>query len=251
MATPILADTSKYYKQNLELPNFYQYVTKTRKYNCDTIHTFGIGASPNNYGLIKHLSQFGYSRENMLEYGLIAKQNNEFVDCMNKRFTMEIRDWNGELCGFCGRVLTDTKRYKYLNTKTTPYFAKRKVVFNLDKAKYYIPYTSDPYLIVVEGYCDVMSLWQNGIRNVVALMGTACTEYHAKLINMFCPKVVLCLDGDKAGQEATLRADTVLQENGIVTRKLYLPQNQDADEIMQTKNGQSLFKNLVQTALYH
>ena len=110
MATPILADTSKYYKQNLELPNFYQYVTKTRKYNCDTIHTFGIGASPNNYGLIKHLSQFGYSRENMLEYGLIAKQNNEFVDCMNKRFTMEIRDWNGELCGFCGRVLTDTKR---------------------------------------------------------------------------------------------------------------------------------------------
>lgn len=124
-------------------------------------------------------------------------------------------------------------------------------MFNLDKAKYYIPYTSDPYLIVVEGYCDVMSLWQNGIRNVVALMGTACTEYHAKLINMFCPKVVLCLDGDKAGQEATLRADTVLQENGIVTRKLYLPQNQDADEIMQTKNGQSLFKNLVQTALYH
>ena len=120
---------------------------------------------------------------------------------------------------------------------------------NLDKAKYHIDYLNNPYLIVVEGYCDVMSLWQHGIKNVVAIMGTACTEYQARLIRMFCDKVVLCLDGDGAGQKAMASAEKMLNESGVRTYKAVLPDGKDGDELMQMENGIDLFMGIINKSL--
>ena len=213
--------------------------------------TFGLGIAENIIGVTvtEHLRKLGCPPETAEEYGIIYGTDNEWADCMHNRFTIEIRDVFGNLVGFSGRVLGNAKRFKYLNTKSTPCFQKSKVVFNLDKAKYYINYFAEPFLIIVEGHCDVMSLWQNGIRNVVAIMGTSCSEHHAKLIKMFCRKVVLCLDSDKAGQNATLRSEKVLAEQGIEVCKMCLPKGKDADEFMQMKDGKELFKNLVATAI--
>lgn len=249
-----LLETSKFYKDNLrQNPEsaFATYIYGKRKYNKETVATFGIGMSENLIGVsvVDHLKELGCEPETAQEYGIVYEKNNLWVDCMRNRFTIEIRDVFGNLVGFVGRVIGDTKKFKYLNTKATPCFVKSKIVFNLDKAKYYIDYFKDPYLIIVEGQCDVMSLWQNGIRNVVAIMGTSCSEHHAKLIKMFCHKVVLCLDSDKAGQDATLRSERILTEQGITVCKMCLPQGKDADEFMQMKDGKELFENLVATAI--
>lgn len=249
-----LTATSQFYKDNLRTnPNceLARYIFDTRKFTKETVATFGVGITNNPIGITAwdKLKTLGCTKETAVEYGIAYERNGQAFDLLTNRFTIEIRDVFGNLVGWTGRVLGSARRFKYLNTKASPCFQKSKIVFNLDKAKYYIDYCKEPYLIIVEGHCDVMSLWQNGIRNVVAIMGTACSEHHARLIKMFCRKVVLCLDTDKAGQEATLRSEQVLTEQGITVCKMCLPQGKDADEFMQTKGGKELFKNLVETAI--
>ena len=248
----IVADASTYYKNQLnDYPYLKQaqYITQKRKYNQNTIATFGIGISSDRNGLVDYLYSLGYDFDTMQKYGLIGTLNEKPIDWLANRFTIEIKDVYGSTIGLVGRTISGDKRYKYLTTKTTPIFVKRKTIFNLDKAKYYIDYINDPYLIIVEGQCDVMSLWQNGIRNVVALMGTSCSEYHAKLIKMFCEKVIICLDGDSAGQKGTERTESTLNKYGIKTYRLLLPDGKDADEIMQIENGKELFLELINKVL--
>lgn len=248
----ILKLTSDFYKAMLKRntkSELYEYVVNKRKFDRNTIETFGIGISPSGTGLIDFLERKGVSSNEMQEFGLIYEKEGELMDYMSHRFTIEIRDVFGALIGFSGRKIRGAGRYKYLNTKTTPLFAKKKTVFNLDKAKYHIDYLNNPYLIVVEGYCDVMSLWQHGIKNVVAIMGTACTEYQARLIRMFCDKVVLCLDGDGAGQKAMESAEKMLNESGVRTYKAVLPDGKDGDELMQMENGIDLFMGIINKSL--
>lgn len=248
----ILKLTSDFYKANMKRhtdSELYDYVVNKRKLDFNTRETFGIGISMDDNGLIRFLERKGVERSEMQELGLIYEKDNESRDYMSNRFTIEIRDAFGALIGFSGRKIYGGGKYKYLNTKTTPMFAKRKTVFNLDKAKYHIDYLGNPYLIVVEGYCDVMSLWQHGIKNVVAVMGTACTEYQAKLIRMFCDKVVLCLDGDGAGQKAMESAEGMLNNHGVETYKAILTGGKDGDELMQMENGKELFMSIINKAL--
>lgn len=249
-----LISVSQYYKDNLrQNPNcsLAKYITEKRKFNINTIATFGIGISDNPIGVTAwdYLKDHGCDQELAKEYGIVYEANGSLTDCMKNRFVIEIKDVCGNLVGFSGRVLGSPKRFKYVNTKGTPCFQKSKIVFNLDKAKYHIDYFSKPYLILVEGHCDVMSLWQNGIRNVCAIMGTACTEHHANLIKMFCRDVVLCLDTDNAGIEATIRSERVLTEQGVNVHKMFLPKGKDADEFMQMQDGAAIFKDLAKKAM--
>lgn len=244
----IIIKASEYYKNefaNNKENELSKYITQTRHFNKETISDFGIGISLNGNGIVEYLSELGYTIQEMRSNGIIRIVEEEAIDFLNERFIIGIRNIYGDLIAFGGRRLGDDKRYKYLNTKTTPLFTKKKTVFNLDKAKYYIDYINNPYLILVEGYCDVMSLWQNGIRNIICTMGTACSDEQAKLIKMFCNKVIICYDGDKAGQIATEKAYNILKDNNIETYKLCLPNNQDPDEFLKQKNGKGLFLELV------
>ena len=244
----ILIQASKYYQSqftNNSECEISKYIIETRKFNAETLKKFGVGISTDSQGLIDYLKALGYTIDDMFENGLAFEIDENPVDIFVKRFIIEIRGIYGDLVAFGGRQLTGNKKYKYINTKTTSLFCKRKTVFNLDKAKYNIDYINNPYLILVEGYCDVMSLWQNGIKNVVCTMGTACSSEQAKLIKMFCNRVVICYDGDTAGQNATEKADTILKNNNIETYRLILPNELDPDDILAKENGKELFLELV------
>lgn len=248
----IIIQASKYYqKQFAENKDceIAKYIINNRKFSNETLNIFGIGISTDSKGLIDYLLSLGYTYGEMLSNGLVNKINGVYVDFFTERFIIEIRGIYGDLVAFGGRQLSGNKRYKYLNTKTTPLFTKKKTVFNLDKAKDYIDYINNPYLILVEGYCDVMSLWQNGIKNVVCTMGTACSDEQAKLIKMFCNKVVICYDGDTAGQNATDRADLIFKNNNIKTYKLCLPNCKDPDDILGMDNGKQIFLDMVKNCM--
>lgn len=248
----IIIQASEYYKNQFDENQKCEtakYITETRKFSKDTINKFGVGISTGSYGLVNYLKAKGYTKDEMCLNGLTNEVNGNAVDFLAERFIIEIRGVYGDLVAFGGRKQDGNKRYKYLNTKTTSLFAKKKTVFNLDKAKYYIDYLHNPYLILVEGYCDVMSLWQNGIKNVVCTMGTACSEEQAKLIKMFCNKVVMCYDGDTAGQNATDRADLIFKNNNIKTHKLCLPNCKDPDDILGMDNGKQIFLDLVKNCM--
>lgn len=248
----IIIQASEYYKSQFDENQDCEtakYITETRKFSKDTINKFGVGISTSSYGLVNYLKAKGYTKDEMRLNGLTNEVDGNATDFLAERFIIEIRGIYGDLVAFGGRKQDGNKRYKYLNTKTTPLFAKKKTVFNLDKAKYYIDYLHNPYLILVEGYCDVMSLWQNGIRNVVCTMGTACSEEQAKLIKMFCNKVVICYDGDTAGQNATDRADLIFKNNNIKTYKLCLPNGKDPDDILGMENGKQIFLDMVKNCM--
>lgn len=251
MVNDIILNARTYYKQCLDTKQKNEIVDylKSRKLSDNTIKLFGLGLSPNNRGLVRYLSEKRYTISDMQMFGLCKtnERSNELYDIMRNRLTMEIRNCRGEVVAFAGRMTHDG-RCKYLNTPSTPIFTKGHTVFNLDKAKYAIDYLNDNYLILVEGYFDVMSLWDKGIRNVVAGMGTAFTDKQAMLLRMFTDRVVVCLDGDEAGQMGGDRAVQTLNACGIKSYKLVLPDNLDADEFI-NKYGKYEFLSLVTTAL--
>lgn len=244
----VLSEATNFYKEsfrNNSTSKLHKYVETVRHFSKETVKTFGIGISMNQTSLITNLFHDGYSCHEMQENGLIFEKDGYMTDCMGNRFTIEIRDNIGRLVGFTGRTTRTTKRFKYLNTPTTKLFQKSKIVFNLDKAKNYIDYSQRPYLIIVEGHCDVISLWQNGIRNVVAIMGTACSNHHARLLKMYTENIVLCLDSDKAGQIATKKSKETLEKNGINVFVAQIEGAKDADELMQKENGKEIFREII------
>lgn len=251
MVNDIILNAGAYYKQCLRVERNAEIVEylKSRKLSNDTIKSFGLGLSPDDRGLVRFLREKHYTINDMQIFGLCKanEKGNEMYDIMRNRLTMEIRNCRGEVVAFAGRTTHDG-RCKYLNTPSTPIFTKGHTVFNLDKAKYAIDYLNDNYLILVEGYFDVMSLWDRGIRNVVAGMGTAFTDKQAMLLRMFTDRVVVCLDGDEAGQTGGDRAVQTLNACGIKSYKMVLPDNLDADEFI-NKYGKDEFLSLVSTAL--
>lgn len=248
----ILYEASTFYRKSfIENPssNLRNYVENTRHFTSETIKTFGIGISMNPTGMITELFSQHYDCDSMKENGLVFEKDGFMTDCMNNRFTIEIKDNLGRLAGFTGRLIRRSKRFKYLNSPSTKMFQKSKIVFNLDKAKDNIDYANKPYLIIVEGHCDVLSLWQNGIRNVVAIMGTACSHYHAKLLKMYTDNIVLCLDSDSAGEMASQKSREVLEKNGLNVHIATIEGAKDADELMQKENGKAIFRGIINNSL--
>ena len=243
----ILQKAKEYYTRQFQKnPNheLSKYITESREFNEKTIKRFGIGISPNSKGLVTYLLGKGYTTEEMLKYGLIQMRADLTpYDFLENRFIIEIKDSYGNLIGFAGRQIKGNKKYKYLNIKNTPLFHKKKVVFNLFGAKYNIDYENFPFIILVEGYCDVMTLYQNGIKNVVCTMGTACSEHQAKLIKLYTNNILICYDGDKAGQKATENAIETFKSLNMNVSTLCLPDNQDPDEFLKHNTAQD-FLNL-------
>ena len=250
MRNDILENTAYYYKRQLAtFPNheLADYL-KSRNLSQETQEIFGLGISPAKYDLAYILRGKGYPDTALVEYGVCrVEEPRRLVDRMNHRITLEINNFRGEHVGFAGRIIWNGD-CKYVNTPNTPIFVKGNNVFNLDKAKYFIDYINNNYLILVEGYFDVMSLWDKGIRNVVAGMGTAFTDNQAKLLRLVTDNVVVCLDGDNAGINASSKVIETLHRNGINTKRLVLPDNQDPDEFVRN-NKASDFLGLVNKTL--
>ncbi|MCB0368890.1 MAG: DNA primase [Bdellovibrionales bacterium] len=206
---------------------------KRRNLNDEILKIFKIGyALPEWDGLCLHLKRKGLSLALAEEARLVkSKQRAEDgkYDIFRDRLIFPITNSMGEVLAFGGRIIS-TGEPKYLNSPETLVFQKGKIFYGLEQTARYI--RSDDQIVIVEGYMDLVSLYQNGIKNVVATMGTAITSDHARIIRKLTRNVVLMFDGDSAGKEASERALSVLLEQDLYPRGLVLPDNKDPDDFI-------------------
>ena len=198
------------------------------------IRRFGLGASTENWSdLTDRLMEKGYTLDELVLAGLAVRKKSDngkdrYFDMFRSRAMFPIIDSRGNVLAFGGRT-TEKKEPKYLNTADTPVFNKRKGVF---AANLLHQERKLDRVILVEGYMDVVSLTQFGIRGVCATLGTALTNEQARLLRRFAPEVYLGYDGDSAGQHAILRGLDILEEEGIPARVLDFPDGLDPDEFI-------------------
>lgn len=220
---------------------------ENRKITAKTITTFGIGYAPDSWNmLLEHLKGLGYSEKEILECGLVVKRDNDnsYFDKFRNRIMFPIIDLRGNVIGFGGRIIDDkSDSAKYLNSPETLIFKKKENLFSMNFAKN----SKEENLLIMEGYMDVISLYQSGFTNAVASLGTAFTPEQAGIIKKYKGKAVLCYDADEAGQKAALRAGGILSEAGIKTKVLTITDGKDPDEYIKAK-GAEMFKNLIEKA---
>lgn len=205
---------------------------------------YGLGFS-GSFGnsLFKYLSEEGYDIEMLLKSGLILQnKNGGYYDKFYNRLMFPIIDVRGNIIAFGGRVIGNGEP-KYLNSPDTPIFKKSYNMYSLNFAKK----VRTRELIIVEGYMDVISLFQNGFTNVVASLGTAFNNAHASVIRKYADKVILLFDSDNAGTNATLKAIPPLLENGVRPKVLQVTGAKDPDEYIK-KFGPEAFGELLKTA---
>lgn len=251
LSLKILKDTANYYYLNLRNPvskNALDYIDK-RGLNTDIIKNFGIGYSIGWNELIEYLRTKGYSLEDMETAGVIEKKNGKYYDALAKRLVFPVVNSYGDVVGFSARVLEKVDFAKYKNTSQTIVFDKSKCVYNIFNVKKQKQNGELNEIVIVEGQMDVISLYSHGIKNAVACMGTALTNFHAKEMKKFTDKVVVCFDGDDAGKKATLRSLDILVNSGLNVYVANLPEGMDPDEYIQ-KYGKIQFDDLISNALY-
>ena len=214
----------------------------------ETIEAFQLGFAPNSYEKLRDaFMKRGVSEELLKESGLVtARQEGTGVyDRFRNRVMIPIADERGRVVGFGGRVMDDSTP-KYLNSPETMIFNKRRLLFGLDRAKQEIRRMK--YAILVEGYMDAISLYNAGIQNVAASLGTAFTIEQCRLLLRFAPEIYFCYDSDEAGQKATMRALGIVRETGAHVKVLVVPDGKDPDEFVR-KHGKDAFLKLTETAL--
>ena len=214
--------------------------TKRRGLTKAIITQFGMGYAPNTWNsLVDAMRKKGYTDKELLEADLAGEKNGRVYDRFRNRLMFPIIDVRGNVVGFGGRVLDDSKP-KYLNSNDTIIFNKRKNLFGLNLAKK----TKAGNLILVEGNIDVVTMHQYGFDNAVASLGTSLTDEQATLISRYADQVVLLYDGDAAGQKATKRAIPILEKAEIAVKVLQIPDNMDPDDYLR-KFGPDKFKLLL------
>ncbi len=219
-----------------------QSYVKQRGLRGSTVKTYGIGYAPDAWDeLCRHLMKNGYSREELVEAGLATfTKTGKVIDRFRDRLMFPIMDVRGNVIGFGGRILGEGN-VKYLNSPETPLFNKGQNLFSLQLAK------KSRELILVEGYMDVISLYQYGVENAVASLGTALTPEQARLCARHAEKVTVCYDTDGAGVKAAMRAIEVFRGIDVRLRILSLPEGKDPDEFIKT-NGAVRFNELLEKA---
>lgn len=213
-----------------------------RKLSPQTIKKYGLGYAPDSWdSLYKHMKSKGFSDEILIDAWLCAKseKNGKIYDIFRNRAMFPIVDLRGNVIGFGGRVLDDSKP-KYLNTNKTLVFDKGSNLFSLNFARN----SPSKKLILAEGYMDVISLNQSGFENAVATLGTAVTSSHATKLRRYCDEVLLCYDSDNAGQKASQRAINILSEAGVSARIIRMDGAKDPDEYIK-KFGADRFRKLI------
>lgn len=214
----------------------------------ETIKAFGLGYAPNQWQAARdYLTEKGYTINEMAEAGIVLKSSRgSFYDRFRGRVMFPILNTTGRVIGFGGRRIREAdKGPKYLNSPETPVFSKGTELFNLNRAK---SAAKNGQILIVEGYMDVISLYQKGVANAVAALGTAFTPYHVSLLKRYAREVILCFDGDNAGEAATQKALAVLKKAPINVRILRLPAADDPDSFIQ-KNGREAFEQYVKAAI--
>lgn len=222
-------DAARFYHEFLKSPGGerVQAYLAQRQIQARTATRFGLGAAPGEWdALTKALTARGYSKMELIDAGLaVAGKNGGIYDKFRSRLMLPVIDVRGEVVGFTSRLLPGEEGAKYLNTPETVVFKKGRLIYALNLAKS----TKRPNLILVEGNIDVITLHQAGFDNVVATMGTALTEDHARMLARYTKELVLCYDNDSAGKQSTDRVLGILKNADLNVRVLQLPNAVDAE----------------------
>lgn len=212
-----------------------------RGLNKEILLRFGIGYAPEGWdNLRNHLMEQGYTQKELEDAGLLAvnREKGRSYDAYRNRLIFPIQGIDGQVLGFGGRVLDDSKP-KYINTGDTPLYNKRNNLYGLHLLKG--EKLSD--IVMVEGYMDVIGLYKAGVKNAVASLGTALTVQQARLLKRYVQQVYIAYDGDSAGQNATLRGLDILSAEGLSVRVIVFPDDLDPDEFT-AKYGREGFEEL-------
>jgi len=241
-------EAARYYFANLQRTKVSKEYFLKRGIKEETIKRFGLGYSLDSWqGVINYLRAKGYKDNLLLEAGLVSKneKTGNTYDRFRNRVMFPVFDVRGKVIGFGGRVLDDSKP-KYLNSPETMIFQKGINLYGLNfaiKNK-----LQEDYIIIVEGYMDLIALHQHGITNTVASLGTALTVNQARLLKRYVNKIIISYDADLAGQNATLRGLEILRSAGFDVKVLTVPQGKDPDEFVRN-NGKEAFLSLAKEAL--
>ena len=238
--------TAEFYHQNLYKPvaKIAQEYVKKRRMNNETLEAYKIGYSGKFDELYKALKAQGFGEKEILESGLVNKNDNgTYIDRYRNRLMFPICDARGKVIAFGGRVLDDSKP-KYINSPENVVYSKGRHLFGLNVAKK----DSAKKILIVEGYMDVISLHQRGITNVVGALGTALTEQQGWLLRRTAEQVILGFDADGAGQTAITRSMKILQKMGCDMRVLQIEGAKDPDEFI-VKFGEGRFKLAIDNAI--
>ncbi len=245
----IVREAAVFYLQQLQqTPNTGHAYLTGRGLTEDLIKEFGLGLAPDGWdNLIRHLSSKGYDLKDVEKAGLVVLREKQtgYYDRFRNRVMFPIQDGRGKVIGFGGRVLDDSVP-KYLNSPESVLFDKGKTLYGFHLARKHIGEAG--MLIMVEGYMDVVSLHQWGIRNVVATLGTAMTSHHAAIVKRTAKEVILAYDSDSAGVKATLRGLEILDAAGLRARVVDLGNYKDPDDFIRAQ-GPYAFNERIQDAL--
>ena len=239
----LMKEAGRFFNSQLYAPAGAQCLAYTQKRGLTRgiLTRFGVGYAPDSWNaLVDAMRKKGYTDQELKDADLVGEKNGRIYDRFRNRLMFPIIDVRGNVIGFGGRVLDDSKP-KYLNSNETLIFNKRKNLFGLNFAKM----TKLPYIILVEGNVDVITLHQFGFDNAVASLGTSLTEEQVTLLSRYTEQVVLTYDGDEAGQRAAQRAIPMLEKAGIQVKVLQMKDAKDPDEFLH-KFGADRFRLLLE-----
>lgn len=198
------------------------------------MRTFGIGFAPvSGRSLVSYLiEKKGYIADDLIEAGLVFGRGQRVFDFFTNRIIFPLTDHRGNILGFSGRALDDMVKPKYINTRDTLVYRKGEVFFGFNITKDAVKKADE--VVVTEGEFDVISLFREGIGNVVGIKGTALTKPQAQLLSRFAKRVVLCLDNDTAGIDAMYRSIPILENQKLIIHAAQLEGAKDPDEAIRT-----------------
>lgn len=240
-------EAALYFMENIKVDKSAISYLKNRNINLNSVLEFGIGFALDSWdGLIKHLTEKGFSIADIEAANLIQKSEKRgaYYDLFRKRLIFPILDLKSRVVGFSGRIVGDGEP-KYYNSRDSVIFKKGNLLFGLNLVQ---KKSDRSRIMLVEGNIDVVKLHQMGIDYVVAALGTAFTDRQATLLKRYGKEVYLCLDGDFAGQKATVRDIEILRNIGVVPKIVVIPDNMDPDEFID-KFGKDKFDGLLKDAI--
>ena len=266
----LMRDAALFYVLQLKNPAceaHRKYIEK-RRLTKREVTVFGLGASPDYDSLVEYLAQKGYTMEEALLAGAIQRRRQkegdekrrvrtdgktdkngaplrDYFDALAGRLIFPIIDGFGKVIAFGGRMLEKTDFAKYKNTSDSVLFSKRKTLYNVNNLKKEKNARGKlDYAIMVEGYMDTIALYKAGFKNVVASMGTSLTVEQARMLKRYTDVALICYDGDKAGQNATVRGLEILRDCGLEVRVVSLPDGKDPDELINERGAKAYQEQL-------
>ncbi|MEE1170508.1 MAG: DNA primase, partial [Anaerovoracaceae bacterium] len=237
-----------FYRALRERPNPGLPYMYSRGVSDDVMRIFGIGWADEKWdSLYRHMKGLGFSDEQLIRAGLISYSENRknYYDKFRERVIFPIQNTSGKVIGFGGRAMGDAMP-KYLNSQESDVFKKKNNLYGLNITRQDI--SREDQAILVEGYMDVIGLYQSGVRNVSASLGTALTENQAKMLKRYTSNIVLSYDADEAGQKAALRGMDILRDEGCRVHVLKVTDGKDPDEFVK-KRGKEAFLDLARNAM--